>query len=116
MPLTTTASWDDAEDDAVFEGSIDCDPYDPDHRLRVPVANIQVTPGHRILALDPQELTDVAAKLRAQADRLHNDVLPQLIAAREDWANYLAEGNRQHERLLAKVTATREDSATRSTD
>ena len=85
MPLSTTGTRDDAEEDAVFEGSIDCNPYDTDPRLRIPVANIQVSPGHWIPGLDPQELADVAAKLRTQADRLHDDVLPALIAARQDW-------------------------------
>jgi len=86
MPLTATESRDDAEEDAVFEGSIDCNPYDEDPQLRVPVVNIQVCLGRWILGLDPQELADIAVKLRAQADRLHDDVLPALIAAREDWA------------------------------
>lgn len=86
MPLTTTDSRDDAEEDAVFEGSIDCNPYDADARLRVPVVNIQVSPGCWILGLDPQELIDIAAKLRARPDRLHDEVLPALVAARQDWA------------------------------
>ena len=86
MPLATTDRRGDAEDDAVFEGSIDCNPYDTDTRLRVPVVNIQVCLGRWILGLDPQELGDIAVKLRAQADRLHDEVLPALIAAREDWA------------------------------
>ncbi|WP_329174384.1 DUF6907 domain-containing protein [Streptomyces sp. NBC_01477] len=86
MPLTTTDSRDEAEEDAVFEGSIDCNPYDVDPRLRVPVVNIQVGLECRILGLDPQELAQIALKLRAQADRLHDEVLPALIAARRDWA------------------------------
>jgi len=86
MPLTTTDAKDEAEEDAVFEGSIDCNPYDADTRLRVPVVNIQVCLGRRILGLDPQELADIAVKLRTQADRLQDEVLPALIAAREDWA------------------------------
>jgi len=86
MPLTTTDAKDDAEEDAVFEGSIDCNPYDADPRLRVPVVNIQVCLGRRLLGLDPQELAVIALKLRAQADRLHDEVLPALVAAREDWA------------------------------
>ena len=52
----------------------------------MPVVNIQVCLGRRILGLDPQELADIAVKLRAQADRLQDEVLPALIAAREDWA------------------------------
>lgn len=86
VPLTTTNSRDDAEEDAVFAGSIDCNPYDTEIRLRVPVVNIQVSSGHWILGLNPQELADIASKLRAQADVLHDEVLPALIAAREDWS------------------------------
>lgn len=86
MPLTTTNSRDDAEEDAVFAGSIDCNPHDTDIRLRVPVVNIQVSPTYWILGLNPQELADIASKLRAQADVLHDEVLPALIAAREDWS------------------------------
>ncbi|WP_405585524.1 hypothetical protein [Streptomyces sp. NBC_01190] len=37
------------------------------------------------LGLNPQELTNIATKLRAQADRLHDEVLRALIAARQDW-------------------------------
>ena len=89
MPLTTTDTRDDdAEEDAVFEGSIDCNPYDEDPRLRVPVVNIQVCLGRWILGLGPQELADIAVKLRAQADRLHDEVLPALITARDDWATH----------------------------
>jgi hypothetical protein len=86
MPLTATNSRDDAEEDAVFAGSIDCNPYDTDIRLRVPVVDIQVSPTYWILGLNPQELADIASKLRAQADLLHDEVLPALIAAREDWS------------------------------
>jgi hypothetical protein len=86
VPLTTTNSRDDAEEDVVFAGSIDCNPYDTDRRRRVPVVNIQVGPSHWILGLDPQELAAVVSKLRAQADLLRDEVLPALIAAREDWS------------------------------
>ena len=86
MPLTTSDARDGAEEDALFEGSIDCNPYDADARLRVPVVNLQVCLGRWILGLDPQGLAEVASKLRAQADRLHDEVLPALIAARDDWA------------------------------
>ena len=88
MPLTTTDTRDDAEEDALFEGSIDCNPYDADPRLRVPVVNIQVCLGRQILGLNPQQLADIAAKLRAQANRLHDEVLPALITARENWATH----------------------------
>ncbi|WP_405583319.1 DUF6907 domain-containing protein [Streptomyces sp. NBC_01190] len=88
MPLTATDRRSDAEEDAVFEGSIDCNPYDADTHLRAPVVNIQVCLGRWILGLNPRELTDIALKLRAQADRLHDEVLPALIAARDDWATH----------------------------
>ncbi|WUV74752.1 hypothetical protein OHA86_20295 [Streptomyces sp. NBC_01477] len=86
MHLTATNSRDDAEEDVIFAGSIDCNPYDTDTRLRKPVVNIQASPHHWILGLDPGELADVASKLRAQADLLRDEVLPALIAAREDWS------------------------------
>jgi hypothetical protein len=54
VPLTATNSRDDAEEDAVFAGSIDCNPYDTEMHLRVPVVNIQVSLGHWILGLGPQ--------------------------------------------------------------
>jgi hypothetical protein len=84
MPLTATNSRDDAEEDAVFAGSIDCNPYDAAIRLRVPDVNIQVGAGHWILGLNPQGLADARSKLRAQADLLREEVLPALIAACED--------------------------------
>jgi hypothetical protein len=85
MPVSTTDTKGDVEEDAVFEGSLDCNPYDQDPRLRVPVVNIQVCLGRWILGLNPQGLEEIAAKLRAQADRLHDEILPALIAARDDW-------------------------------
>ena len=48
MPLTAPDVWGGAEEDAVFEGSIDCNPYDTDPRLRVPVVNLQVCVGRWI--------------------------------------------------------------------
>jgi anti-sigma regulatory factor (Ser/Thr protein kinase) len=75
-----------AEEEAVFEASIDCTPYAEDPEPRVPVVDIHAYPEHWILGLDPAGVTEVAAKLRAQADRLDHEVRPALIAAREDWA------------------------------
>jgi hypothetical protein len=80
-----------AEEDAVFEGTIDCNPYDPNPALRLPVVNIQVCQDHWILGLDPHGLTTIATQLRAQADRLEREVHPALIAAREDWAAHRAD-------------------------
>ena len=78
--------WEGVEEDAVFEGSIDCNPYDTDSGLRVPVVNLQVCVGRWILGLDPHGLAEVAAKLHAHADFLEAKVRPALVAAREDWA------------------------------
>jgi hypothetical protein len=86
MPLTTDTT--EVEEDAVFEGSIDCNPYDPDPRLRVPVVNLQVCVGRWILGLDPHGLAETAAKLRAQADLLDEKVRPALVAALEDWVTH----------------------------
>ncbi|MFJ5608355.1 ATP-binding protein [Streptomyces sp. NPDC093221] len=86
LPLAAPDVWDGVEEDAVFEGSIDCDPYDEDPRLRMPVVNLHVAVGRWIPALDPQGLAEVTAKLRAHADFLDTKVRPALIAAREDWA------------------------------
>ena len=86
LPLTAPDLWDDVEEDSVFEGSIDCNPYDPDPRLHVPVVNLQVSVGRYILSLGPDGLADIAAKLRAHADLLDHKVRPALIAARDDWA------------------------------
>ncbi|WP_327290402.1 ATP-binding protein [Streptomyces sp. NBC_01198] len=86
LPLTAPDVWQGAEEDAVFEGSIDCNPYDPDPGLRVPVVNLQVCVGRWILGLDPLGVAEVAAKLRVHADFLDEKVRPALDAAREDWA------------------------------
>ncbi len=86
MPLTVPDVWGGVEEDAVFEGSIDCNPYDADPRLRVPVVNLQVCVGRWIAGLDPQGLAEIAAKLRTHADLLDEKARPALIAAREDWA------------------------------
>ncbi|MFI1092184.1 ATP-binding protein [Streptomyces sp. NPDC020917] len=85
MPLTDPDVWEGVEEDVVFEGSIDCNPYDPDSGLRVPVVNLQVCVGRWILGLDPLGVAEIAAKLRAHADLLDEKVRPALIAAREDW-------------------------------
>lgn len=86
LPLTAPDLWDGVQEDSVFEGSIDCNPYDPDPRLRVPLVNLQVSVGRWMLGLDPDGLADIAAKLRAHADLLDHKVRPALAAAREDWA------------------------------
>jgi hypothetical protein len=69
----------------MFRGTISCRPFDTDPALRVPVADIDVLPGYTMDALTPDDLTDLATKLRAQADRLEHEVRPKLVAARDDW-------------------------------
>ncbi|MFC4035043.1 hypothetical protein ACFO3J_26750 [Streptomyces polygonati] len=49
------------------------------------LVNIKAGPGRWILGLDPQELTYITAKLRAQADRLHDEIRPAVVAACRDW-------------------------------
>jgi hypothetical protein len=91
VPILAPDLWDGVEEDAVFEGSIDCNPYDEDPRLRAPVVNLQVCVGRWISALDPQGLAEIASKLRAHADLLDHKVRPALIAARADWAAHRSE-------------------------
>jgi hypothetical protein len=85
MNLVSPRRKGEAEEEAVFEGSIDCTPYAEDDSVRVPVVNIQVSPEYWILGLDPDGVARIAAQLRAQADLLHNQVRPALTAARKDW-------------------------------
>lgn len=84
--VTAPDLWDGAEDEPLFEGSIDCNPHDPDARLRIPVVNLRVAEGRWILGLTPEGLGDIAGKLRAQADLLEGKVRAALVAARDDWA------------------------------
>ncbi|MET8325136.1 hypothetical protein [Streptomyces sp. NPDC005181] len=69
----------------VFCATITCSPHSPVPADRVPTATITVVEDCVMEDLDPQDVTDVAAKLRAQADRL-NQVAQQLADARADWA------------------------------
>ncbi|MFI0894854.1 DUF6907 domain-containing protein [Streptomyces sp. NPDC020983] len=86
MPVTAPDLWDGPQDEPVLEGSIDCNPHDPDPRKRIPVANLQLAEGRWILGLDPHQLTEIAAKLREHADLLDQKIRPALVAARDDWA------------------------------
>lgn len=70
----------------ILRGSIDCRPYASDPAERVPLVNVELTDDHWINSLGPDGVADLAAKLRAQADRLTDEVLPALVAARTDWA------------------------------
>jgi anti-sigma regulatory factor (Ser/Thr protein kinase) len=86
MPVTAPGLWGGPQDEPVLEGSLDCNPHDPDPRKRVPVVNLQVVDGRWALGLDPQALAEVAAKLHAHARLLDEKIRPALIAARDDWA------------------------------
>lgn len=72
----------------ILSAGIWCKPYSDDPAERVPVVNVELLDGGDdwIHGLDPDGVADLAAKLRAQADRLDNEVRPALIAARADWA------------------------------
>ncbi|MEW1860687.1 hypothetical protein AB0399_09955 [Streptomyces sp. NPDC088194] len=72
----------------VFSGSMECNPYAEDPEPRVPVVSLQLVDDCWLHNLDPDQLVDVAAKLRAQADHLEHHVRPALIAAREDWTTH----------------------------
>ncbi|MET7679043.1 hypothetical protein [Streptomyces sp. NPDC005423] len=69
----------------VFCATITCSPHSPIPAHRVPTATITVVEDCVMEDLDPQDVTAVAAKLCAQADRL-NQVARQLADARADWA------------------------------
>jgi hypothetical protein len=78
-------------DTVILGGSIDFHPYtdNPDLPVAaagVPVAHLQIVDDYWIHDLDPWALGVIAAKLRAQADRLDHEVRPALTAARADWA------------------------------
>ncbi|MGW0876880.1 DUF6907 domain-containing protein [Streptomyces sp. NPDC002740] len=69
----------------VFCATIMCSPHSSAPAHRVPTATITVVEDCVMEDLDPQGVTDVSAKLRAQADRL-DQVAADLADARADWA------------------------------
>jgi hypothetical protein len=75
-------------EDTLFNGNITCYPYSEDLRERTPFANVRVVDDFWMNNLTPDDLTDLAAQLRAQADRLDNEIRPSLIAARTDWETH----------------------------
>jgi hypothetical protein len=77
---------DGLRDERVFWGAIGCRPYAEGSEPRIPVVDIAVVDDYWINGLDPEGLSGIVAKLRAQADRLDHEIRPQLIAARADWA------------------------------
>ncbi|NEA73825.1 hypothetical protein [Streptomyces sp. SID13588] len=74
----------DIYEENVFCATITCSPHSPTPAHRVPTATITVVEDCVMEDLDPQGVTDVAAKLRAQADRL-DQVAQQLADASTDW-------------------------------
>ncbi|MFI0894850.1 DUF6907 domain-containing protein [Streptomyces sp. NPDC020983] len=64
MPVTAPDLWDGPQDEPVVVGSIGCNPRDPPPRRRVPVVNLQLADGRWSLGLRPEQLAEVAAKLR----------------------------------------------------
>jgi len=68
-----------------FLGGIVCRALDDGSASHAPTVNMDILPGYVMDALTPDDLADLAVKLRAQADRIECDIRPKLIAAREDW-------------------------------
>ncbi|WP_329131155.1 hypothetical protein OG552_09360 [Streptomyces sp. NBC_01476] len=60
-------------EEQVFWGSIDCHPFAEDPDPREPVVSLAVIGDFWINDLDPDGLAEVAAQLRAQADRLDHE-------------------------------------------
>ncbi|MYS22580.1 hypothetical protein GA0115240_142317 [Streptomyces sp. DvalAA-14] len=74
----------------VLRGSIDCNPYAEDPEPSDPVVNIATIEDFWINGLDSDGLAEIAAKLRAKADRLDREIRPRLLAARADWTAHHA--------------------------
>lgn len=83
----------DVQQISFFRGSIDCHPFMEDPGPRVPLANIEVLPGHWLHRLDPAAVASLSATLRTLADRLDTELRPALVAARDDWARHLGQGD-----------------------
>lgn len=77
-----------SEQAQVLWGSIECHPYAEAPQPREPVVNIAIVADHWISGLDPDGVAEIARQLRAQADRLDNEIRPRLVAARADWAEH----------------------------
>lgn len=78
-----------AEQALFFNGGIDCNPHAQAPEPGVPVANLQILSEYWMFGLDPAALTELAAKLYDVAKRIDNELRPQLIAVRADWAKHL---------------------------
>ncbi|MFC4035061.1 DUF6907 domain-containing protein [Streptomyces polygonati] len=75
-------------EDTLFNGNITCHPYSEHPRGRTPFANIHIVNDFWMNNLTPGDLTHLAAQLRAQADRLDNEIRPALVTARADWETH----------------------------
>lgn len=81
-----------AEEAGILSGIIRCTPYAEAPSLNVPVVDLLIVDDWWVTDLDPQGLAEIAALLRAQADRIDHEVRPALAAAREDWAAHQPDG------------------------
>jgi hypothetical protein len=73
-------------EDTLFNGNITCHPYSENPAERTPFANIHIVDDFWMNNLTPDDLTNLATQLRAQADHLDNEIRPALTAALTDWA------------------------------
>ncbi|BBA98744.1 hypothetical protein RVR_5050 [Actinacidiphila reveromycinica] len=71
---------------AMFAAQIACHPYAPQPHERVPTASLTIVDAWDFEGLTPTDLARFATQIRTQADYFENTVLPDLVAAREDWA------------------------------
>jgi hypothetical protein len=78
----------------VFGGHIECI-LDADDRPPVPTASIHFFEDYWLSGLGPNQLARFAAQLRAQADRLDDDVRPRLAAYQADWSAHCGRPIRQ---------------------
>lgn len=88
QPMTVNAPDEGGREiyeEEVFRPQISCRPSDDDPAEQMPHATVTVVEDHIIEHLDPQGVTDLATKLRAQASRL-DQVSRELAVARADWA------------------------------
>ncbi|MET9219050.1 DUF6907 domain-containing protein [Streptomyces sp. NPDC008079] len=83
--LPVACDGEEGQETEVFRTSIDCNPYVGGPLPRMPVVNIKIVGNYWMHALSPPALAEVAAKLRAHAALLDDEVRPRLVAAREDW-------------------------------
>jgi hypothetical protein len=73
-------------EEQLLVATLDCVPYAADPEPRVPTVSVNITPECWVSRLGPDELLCLASQLRAQAERLAEEVHSALVAARADWA------------------------------